>query len=68
MRGSSAVFALAAGLQMLAAIVCLIAFLASFFPGVEVTGSPFWFLAAAAAFTLSAGAFYAAYRFFRSFR
>jgi hypothetical protein len=53
---------------MFAAIVCLIAFLASFLPGAEVSGSPFWFLAGAAAFALSAGVFYAAHRFFRRFR
>lgn len=68
MRGSSAAAVLAAGLTMLAGIVCLIAFLASFLPGVEGTGSPFWFLAGAAAFGLSAGVFYAAHRFFRRFR
>jgi hypothetical protein len=68
MRGSSAAAGLATGLSVLATIVCLIAFLASVLPGVEGTGSPFWFLAGAAAFALSAGVFHAAQRFFRRFR
>lgn len=68
LRGSSTLVLLPAGLSMLAAIVCLIAFLVSFFPGAEVSGNPFWFFAGAAAFALSAGVFYAAHRFFRRFR
>jgi hypothetical protein len=68
LRGSSTLALLPVGLSMLAAIVCLIAFLASFLPGAEVSGSPFWFLAGAAAFALSAGVFYAAHRFLRRFR
>lgn len=68
LRGSSTLVLLPAGLSMLGAIVCLIAFLASFLPGAEVSGSPFWFLAGAAGFGLSAGVFYAAHRFFRRFR
>jgi hypothetical protein len=53
---------------MFAAIVCLISFLASFLPGAEGSGSPFWFIAAAAIFALGAGFFYGAHRFFRRFR
>lgn len=53
---------------MFATIVCLITFLASFLPGAEVSGNPFWFLAGAATFALGAGVFYAAHRFIRRFR
>ena len=68
LRGSGTLVLLAVGLSMLAAIVCLIAFLASLLPGAVVGGSPFWFLAGAAAFALSTGVFYATHRFLRRFR
>lgn len=68
MRGSGPITALAAGLFMYAAILCMIAFLASFLPGVEGAGSPFWFLAGAAAFAIGAAIFYAAHKFFRRYR
>ena len=67
-RGSSTFILLPAGLSVFAAIVCLILFLASFLPGAEGSGSPFWFIAAAAIFALGAGFFYGAHRFFRRFR
>ena len=68
LRGSSTLVLLAAGLSMFATIICLIAFLATFLPGAEVSGSSFLFLAGAAVFVLGAGVFYAAHRFLRRFR
>ncbi|MNR35139.1 hypothetical protein D3C85_1529650 [compost metagenome] len=68
LRGSSTLVLLPVGPSMLAAVVCLIAFLTSLLPGATVSGSPFWLLAGAAAFALSAGVFYAAHRLIRRFR
>lgn len=56
-KASGSVFAIASGIGLLGACVSAVAFLASFWPGVTVSGSRFWALLAAVVFGLAAGLF-----------